>query len=169
MFTAASIVLQMGNFTKQSLIVVAKLQRWDGLTQCDQPPPTALTASVRGGTGRHPRPPDGVSVVRAPRPRRLPLRLSVARWLPSPTRPQPSLSFPFIRNARALPFVPHQRFRFVILIRLTERRGRWTDARALHSATCLHLSCASTHVRSPDCNLINLSTPRPHNTTNIHE
>lgn len=58
MFTAASIVLQMENFTKQSLIVVAKLQKWDGLTQCDQPPPTALAASVRGGTGRHPRPSD---------------------------------------------------------------------------------------------------------------
>lgn len=68
------------------------------------------------------------------------------------------LSSPLIRSARALPFMPHQRFRFVILIRLTERRGRWTDARALHSVTYLHPSRASTHVRSPDCNFINLST-----------
>lgn len=40
---------------KQSLIVVAKLQIWDGLTRCDQPPPATLErpacGAARDGAG----------------------------------------------------------------------------------------------------------------------
>lgn len=85
MFTAASIFLRMGNLKKkQSLIVVAILQIWDGLTRCDQPPPATLPGPRAGWHGTAPAPPAQACGVRSLRPRRPPLRLSVARRRPSP-------------------------------------------------------------------------------------
>lgn len=137
MFTAASIFLRMGNLKKkQSLIVVAILQIWDGLTRCDQPPPATLPGPRAGWHGTAPAPPAQACGVRSLRPRRPPLRLSVARRRPSPVpnvphRPaSPSAALPLPPRSTLRSPSTHRCFRFVILIRLTERRGRWTDARA---------------------------------------
>lgn len=61
-----------------------------------------------------------------------------------PSPPAPPSRCP---GSRSYPL--HQRFRFVILIRLTERCGRWTDERLLRSASSSRRIPLRTRVRSP--------------------
>lgn len=102
-------------FKKQSLIVVVKMQIWDGLTRCDQPLPATLRGPRAGSHGTVVAPCGPASAVRASRPRGLSPRLSVVL-----RRSHPLLSL--LAFLYPLPRLPqtHQRFRFVVLTRLTD-------------------------------------------------
>lgn len=133
---------EWGIFIKQSLIVVAKLQIWDGLTRCDQPLPATLWGPRAGRHGTARAPPDTRAAGAAPRPRRLPLRPSVA---PPASRPLPPhrAPAPALPARRASPIDP-----LMLPLRGTDPTNRATramDGRACSFITPLATERTSVH------------------------
>lgn len=162
MFTAASIVLDMENLLKTKLNCCRKIAKM-GWAYAMWPAAAGAAHSGRRagwhGTARAPAGPASDVRLAAPAPPPTTARRRPPASPPSPACPIPAPARLPLRN------LLHQRFRFVILIRLTERCGRWTDERLLRSASCSRRTIpisirTRTRVRSPTLFNINyLSTP----------